>query len=60
MKNNYYLKLEGIQEDNYENEKAKENLKNYALSYQKLKLKIQKRYKEINNIIKTSKKKSKF
>ena len=60
LKNNYYLKLEGIQEDNYENEKAKENLKNYALSYQKLKLKIQKRYKEINNIIKTSKKKSKF
>ena len=60
LKNNYKLKLEGIEEDNIENKKAKENIQNYSHSYEKLKLKILKRYRDINNIIKTSKQKSKF
>lgn len=60
LKNNYILKLEGIQEDNIENQKAKEHIKNYSNSFKKLKMKILKRYKDINNIIKTSKQKSKF
>ena len=55
LKNNYYLKLEDIQEDNNEKEKGKENIKNYSHSYEKLKMKIQKRYREINNILKNSK-----
>jgi len=60
IKNNYYLKLEELEENNLENEKAKDNIHNYMLSYEKLKLNIKKRYKEINNIIKNSKKKSKI
>ena len=60
LKNNYKLKLEGIEEDNIENKKAKENIQNYSHSYEKLKMKILKRYRDINNIIKTSKQKSKF
>ena len=60
LKNNYKLKLEGIEEDNIENKKAKENIQNYSHSYEKLKLKILKRYRDLNNIIKTSKQKSKF
>lgn len=59
MKNNFYLKLEGINEDNIENLKTKKNLENLKLTYEKIKLKIKKRYKEINNIFKMSKKKSK-
>ena len=56
IKNNYYLKLEELQENNIENTKAKDNIHNYILSYENLKLNIKKRCKEINNIIKKSKK----
>ena len=60
IKNNYFLKIEGINEDNSKKEDVLENLEHIKHSYEKIKFKIKKRYKEINNIIKSSKKKQKI
>ena len=60
IKNNYFLKIEGINEDNSKKEDFLENLEHIKHSYEKIKFKIKKRYKEINNIIKSSKKKQKI
>jgi len=59
IKHNYFLKIEGIIEDNLKKEGFLENLEHIQHSYEKIKFKIKKRCKEINNIIKESKKKSK-
>ena len=55
MKNNYYLRIQGITEDNVKKQYPLKNLENIKLSYEKIKLQIKNRYKEINNIIKRSK-----
>ena len=57
LKNNYYLKIQGINEDNLKKEYPLKNLEKIKLSYEKIKLKIKKRYREINHIIQSSKKK---
>ena len=59
MRSNYDLKLKGAEEFNKENLHTKNNIKNVHKQFEILKLKIKKRYKDINNIIGNSKKISK-
>ena len=59
INHNYFIKLDKLKQNTFDNENAKQHLERIQHSYERLKLNIKKRYKEINNIIKTSKKKSK-
>lgn len=60
LKYNYNYKLEKLQKDSVDTKNTEKNIEKIMHSYELLKLNIKKRYKEINNIIKRSKKKSKY